>query len=178
MTKKEQRHLLKTKIQLFENKGQASLEIAKKLINLPEYQNSKSVFVYLSLDHEVNTDIIIKNAFKERKKVYVPIIEKNGKMYPSRVYPFSFYKKGSFGIREPVIKRIAKYSPDIAVIPLLGFDKEKNRLGRGGGYYDRFLKDFRGAVIALAFSCQRLDNIENESHDIRPQIIITEDKVF
>ena len=49
MTKKEQRHLLKTKIQLFENKGQASLEIAKKLINLPEYQNSKSVFVYLSL---------------------------------------------------------------------------------------------------------------------------------
>ena len=178
MTKKQLREMVKERISKFENKGQASLEIAKKVFMSSEYINANRIFIYLSCDYEVSTDKIIEDAFKSGKKVYVPIIKKDNKMYEAGLYPLSLLKKGKYGIKRPLIAKTTKKSTDLAIIPLAGFDKQRNRLGRGGGYYDRFLKDYKGKTIALAFSCQELDNMVNEKHDIKPQKIITEEKTY
>ncbi|MFW5780064.1 MAG: 5-formyltetrahydrofolate cyclo-ligase [Bacillota bacterium] len=178
MTKKEQRKILKKKVNLFKRKVQASLEIAKKLFELQGYKAAKSIFIYLSMDYEVDTELIIKDAFRSGKKVYVPVIKKDNKMYAARLYPFSLMKKGKYKIKEPIITILAKTQPDIAIIPLAGFDKEKNRLGRGGGYFDRFLEGFKGEKVALAFSCQRLEKVVTDENDKKMDKIITEDELF
>ena len=80
---------------------------------------------------------------------------------------------GAFGIEEPIGKG-AKVTPDLAVIPLLAFDRRLSRLGKGKGYYDRFLATYGGRCIALAYAEQEVEEVPAEPHDRSPQKIFTD----
>lgn len=86
-------------------------------------------------------------------------------------------KKNSMGILEPIddSNYIEKENIDLIVVPGVVFDKECNRIGYGGGYYDRYLKDIKSKEnkIALAYDLQIVDKIESEVHDIKVDYIIT-----
>lgn len=85
-------------------------------------------------------------------------------------------KKSSFGILEPSnqSKIINKENIDLLIVPMVAFDSNHNRLGYGGGYYDRYLKNYAGKVIGLAFSFQQTEALPVESFDIPIKTIIDE----
>jgi len=81
--------------------------------------------------------------------------------------------EGPFGARQPA-PGAARVTPGLILVPLAAFDGKGRRLGYGGGYYDRYLADYRGRAIGLAFAAQRLDAVPVEAHDIALAAILTE----
>ncbi|MDD4316284.1 MAG: 5-formyltetrahydrofolate cyclo-ligase [Clostridia bacterium] len=174
--KTQQRQTLRRRTAQFTDKHTASQTIAKKLFELEEYELADSVFVYLSTDKEVDTYPIVERAFKDGKRVFVPVTQEEMRL--AEIFPITPLIKAKYGIKEPKNTGISQYTPDIAIIPLVGFDTERNRLGQGKGYYDRFLRNFTGKKIALAFSVQKLEGIITDSNDIKMDMIITEEETL
>lgn len=96
---------------------------------------------------------------------------------------FHSYKIGDelalnkFGIAEPLASA-QKIEPNVILVPMLAFDGSKNRLGYGGGYYDRYLHNSAALKIGVAFSAQQVEHIATEPHDIKMDMIITESKIY
>ena len=147
-------------------------KIADKLRSHPYYLEARRVFLYRSTDEEVDTRPIAEDIFRSGKELYYPQLSGND-MHLVRYTKDAEMRINSYGIEEPVgAPYLGKV--DLVVIPLLGFDRSRTRLGRGKGYYDRFLSTFSGRSIALAFSIQELDVVTREKGDVSPEIILTE----
>lgn len=174
--KSQQRELLRKRTAQFTNNHKASKIITKKLFDLEEYELANSIFVYLSTDKEVDTYPVVERAFKDGKRVFVPVTREEMRL--AEIFPITPLVKGKYGIKEPKNTEISDFVPEIAIIPLVGFDIDKNRLGQGKGYYDRFLRTFSGKKIALAFSIQKLEGIITDSNDIKMDMIITEEETL
>lgn len=177
---------LRKKIRLiragFPDKKTASEKIAHTFLSLPETEKAETIALYCSMPEEVATDRLIIKLLEEKKTVCVPLITGKEMLF-IRICGLADLKNiGSFGIREPVYKREDIISADkieLAVFPGLAFDKEGNRLGYGGGYYDRaFARNDITKKIAFCFSCQLLDHIPSEAHDLKVDKIITEESVY
>lgn len=176
ITKEQQRKFLKKRISAFDNKLKAGQAITKTLFLQEEYINAKSIFVYLNTHDEAPTGDILENCFKGGKRVFVPITREI--MTISEIFFDSEMEKKKYNILEPRTNIKPDIEIDLVIIPLVGFDKYKNRLGHGKGYYDRFLAMYKGNKIALAFSCQELDKIITDEYDIKMGKIITEKQIF
>jgi 5-formyltetrahydrofolate cyclo-ligase len=91
------------------------------------------------------------------------------------------YKTNRLNIKEPDPEygiRVDKKDIDVIIVPLLGFDEKRNRLGHGGGYYDRFMKDCKALKIGVAYSVQKVDQIMTDDNDVALDMIITEKEVL
>ncbi len=146
--------------------------IAARFLSSSEYAAARTVFFYYSTAEEVDTSKLIHQALLDGKRVLLPrvIIDQ------MELVPFQagdLMQKNVYGIEEPLGKT-SDEPPDLAVIPLLAFDKARRRLGRGKGFYDRFLKGFSGKVVALAFGAQECDAVPTDPFDISPDVIVTE----
>ncbi|WP_235840743.1 5-formyltetrahydrofolate cyclo-ligase [Clostridium tertium] len=153
-------------------------KIFNELINTDLYKRSINIFIYISFSNEINTRNIIEKAFKDKKNVFIPKVYKDEKsMKAIKLNSIDELKKNSMGILEPIddSNYIEKENIDLIVVPGVVFDKECNRIGYGGGYYDRYLKDIKSKEnkIALAYDLQIVDKIESEVHDIKVDYIIT-----
>lgn len=158
-------------------RSEKSKQITEKVLSLPQYQTAKSVFIYLSTDNEVDTSTIISDALAKEKTVYVPIILE--KMFAVRIDKDIKFSMSKLGIREPKYFQLDEDAKiDLAVIPLVAFDKDKNRLGHGKGYYDYYLADFSGCKVALAFGIQCYPKLITHPHDIVMDKVVTESKIF
>lgn len=144
------------------------------LFQLDEYKKADTVLVYMSANEEVITEPIIRNALKSGKKVAVP------KTYPGRVMEFVYIDENTVfekkhGIKEPVSGEIADCDA-IMVVPGLAFDKNNNRIGYGGGYYDRYFEAHRHRNIykvALCYDFQLFDELEVDPHDERVDVVFS-----
>lgn len=151
--------------------------ILTNLTNLGIFNNSKNINCYISKDSEVNTHDLIKLIIQNKGKVIVPYIDKE--MDSAELSDFNKLINGKFGILEPKEKKaFNKDMLDLIIIPGVVFDKRGNRIGRGKGYYDRFLKGANAKKIALAYDLQLFENIPADSHDIKMDYIITESKII
>ena len=140
--------------------------------------NSYNVIMfYISTKNEVRTHDLIKYYLKKNKKVIVPYIKDN-KIFSSEITNFNDLERGVFKILEPKIKKEFKGKIDLITVPGIGFDKYGNRIGRGLGYYDIFLKDINAEIIALAYDFQIVANIPSEEYDIKVNKIITEKRII
>ena len=133
---------------------------------------------YISLDTEVNTGEIIKGALKLGKRVFAPIIEGDTLGISELRDLDEDLERGPLGILQPKKRSLHLFSPaglDLALIPGLAFDKEGQRLGRGKGYFDRFLKELPKTVntVGLAFDFQILESIPVSSRDIPVNFVIS-----
>lgn len=155
-------------------------KIFKNLIKLKEFQNAKEVFTYVSFDNEVDTIEIIKYSIQNNKKIYVPkIVKGENKLEVCKLNSIQHLKQGTFNIPEPADECIVfKNKFDVLLLPGLCFDSLGYRLGRGAGYFDRFLPEVEGIKIGLCFSFQIVKRLPVESHDIKMDIIVTDTKVF
>lgn len=150
-------------------------QIVKTLFTLREYALASTVFCYVSVGSEPDTTLIIERALRDGKTVAVPLVE--GDTMTARViYGKNELKSGTFGIPEP--SNISEILPsgaiDIAIIPALTFDVLGNRLGHGGGYYDRYLAGASGVKIGLGREKLILGRLPCEAHDIPVDMLITE----
>lgn len=156
----------------------ASSLIVKKFKNLPEFKKAKSILFYIPIKNEIDTLLIIKECFG-KKIVLVPKVYWQ-KMSAYKIESLEDLEYGAFNI--PTAKRhcpIFKLSDiDIIVIPGIAFDKKMDRIGFGKGFYDKFLKRFKGLKIALAYDFQIIENIPGERYDEKVDIIVTPTKII
>ena len=135
---------------------------------------------YYPSNYEIDDLAILDLLEKKNFKVSLPIIKKNNQMnfYSwSRNDPLKINK---FGIPEPVSSKILY--PDILLVPLVAFDSDLNRLGYGGGYYDRYIEKIekikKVMKIGLAFSFQKISSIPINQYDKQLDFIVTEKEIL
>ena len=137
--------------------------------------NKKIVGGYYPVNFEIDDLALLRKFEKNKFDISLPVIKKNFQM---DFYKWSFsnlLKVNKYGIPEPEKKNIVY--PDILLIPLLAFDKNLNRLGYGGGYYDRLIEKLSKKKniikIGLAFSTQKIDKIPINAYDQKLDYIVT-----
>lgn len=160
-----------------------SAAIQNKLFSLPEYKAAESIFVYVSFGTEIDTKAIIENCFNSEKKVYAPkCIRGTHKMKALRLHSFSELCEGAYKIPEPPESsdEFTAYKPSLIICPGLAFTVKGERLGYGGGYYDRFLTAFskKAPIAALCYEEQITDVSFSEKTDIKMDIIITQERII
>lgn len=153
--------------------------IKDKLLNSDFYKQSNNIFIYVSCGSEVDTKSIIKIAMKEGKRIFVPrIIKETKEMKAIEIESLYELERNTYGILEPKNSSnvIDKNEIDIIIVPGIAFDYVGNRIGYGGGYYDRYLNEIalKRNKIALVYDFQLIDRLESEQHDVSVDYIITD----
>lgn len=161
---------------------QYSAAILNKLMSLPQVQAAKLIMCYRSFRSEVDTAKIVENFLLSGKILCFPVCEKGGIMHSYCPNDEAAWKKSPMGIMEPdrdKSRLIAPEDIELVICPLVAFDDRKQRLGYGGGYYDRYLPKCKNAlVLGIAFETQRLERIPTEEFDLSMDVIITERKIY
>ena len=179
--KKKYRKLIDSQLKsISENQKQIwSESVQSHVLSSREYNNATCIMIYSALSDEVATKKIIQNAITKNKIVVLPRCEKNSEIALHCICDYeNDLALGAYKILEPK-KELEKVSPekiDIAFIPIRAFDNKCRRLGRGAGYYDRFLPTLRSNTkkIGLAFSLQEIDAIPVNENDFTLDNIITQ----
>ncbi|MDF9409175.1 MAG: putative 5-formyltetrahydrofolate cyclo-ligase [Pelotomaculum sp. PtaB.Bin013] len=164
--------------------GKSNL-IVNKVLTMEEYLQAATVMVYLDFRNEVQTGTLVSHSMKAGKRVVVPVTEvKERKLIPSLIvdYPGDL-QPGNWGILEPKPQCLRPVEPgdiDIIFVPGVAFDVNGNRLGYGGGYYDRFLARLssHSVFIALAFELQVRRYVYPAAHDIPVHYLVTEKRLL
>jgi 5-formyltetrahydrofolate cyclo-ligase len=159
-----------------------SQNVEKRLSNLPIYKQAKLVMVYYPLKGEVDILQMVRRdlGLKRFCFPFMNLERKELEVYEVNNLEgdFSF---GPFGVMQPrpdTTKRVDIKEIDMVVVPALAFDRNKNRLGRGAGFYDRFLKRLNPSCrkVGIAFEPQVLDDLPiHPSHDQKVDVIVSED---
>lgn len=149
--------------------------ICDKLIDLVEKTNVKIIMSYQPIQKEVDMNWF--NQYIEEKDIqicYPRIVGDDLIAISSKEFDLDQY-----GIRQPVNGiTIDKQDIELVIIPLIGFDENLNRLGRGKGYYDRFLENTRALKVAVAYEIQKQDLIITNEQDIKMDVILTQEKDY
>jgi len=160
----------------------ASDKIAEKVIHSSWFQRSKIIACYLPVAGEVDTKRIIARAWRMKKRVFAPVVEKNGDMTFREITAETALYKNNYGLYEPLdAKSIDPRMLDVVVTPLVAFVSHNQRIGMGGGYFDRtfsFLSNrssyFHPKLIGVAFACQEVEEIPANPWDIRLFSVVSE----
>ncbi len=166
-----------------------SARISKQVIGQMAFQNATKVLLFSSFKSEVDTEDVFREAKRLNKDIYYPrILDKEMEFY--FVNETTEFEISSFGVKEPKADERKRFVASVedkifVLMPGVVFDEKRNRIGYGGGYYDKYLQRLEEKLpsknickVAVAFECQMVENgsIESEIHDIKPDYIITEDR--
>ena len=158
-------------------------KIFKSVIACQEYKSADVILIYYSVRSEVDTLKIIDNALKNGKKVALPkCTDVSGEMV---FYLINDMQKslvnGKFSLIEPDISLCEKViitEKTLCIVPALSFDKSGNRLGYGGGYYDRYFIGFKGKDVGLCYEDCLCDDLPCGEHDIKVNMIVTDKRIY
>ena len=153
---------------------QAEDSITQQALAFIEERNAQHIALYVSFDGEISTDKLIKTLWAQDKHVYLPVLHpfNPNHLLFLRYLPDTSMLKNKFGIWEPKLN-VQNVLPldelDILFTPLVAFDKQGNRLGMGGGFYDRTLQNWKNASfipVGLAHQCQQVEQLPTEAWDV------------
>lgn len=157
-----------------------SMQIFEQLITVPEFKRADRIYTYVSMDNEIDTIMLIDYSLSLEKRVFVPRVSgKDMEFY--EISDISELSPGYMGIYEPDINgKEPDYSrTGFMCMPGLAFDKSYNRIGYGGGFYDRYLSvENKLYKAALAYEAQLLESIPTQDGDVRPDMIVTEESIY
>ena len=155
----------------------SSSKIYQNLKQVDSYINSHNIACYFSIGSEIDTYDIMLGILEQGKNMLLPkIVDNNLEFY---VVPnLEKLEKGAFDIMEPKDSCKKAEKIDCVLVPTIGISKSGDRLGYGRGYYDKFLSSTDALKISLTYSKQIVKSIPNESHDIKIDLIITEDEII
>ena len=154
--------------------------LCDRLQHLPEIEQAESILAFAPLPSEPRIDPVIDEWLHSTHRILLPKVgAMPGDMEPvSLDQPLSELARDGWGIRTPQ-GRIWNRGIDLILVPGCGFDLNLGRLGRGGGYYDRFLARQSTAItVGVCFECQLIDRLPTESHDRPVDLIVTESRVI
>lgn len=158
----------------------------KQLFRQTLFNNSRRIAVYLPADGEVETTGIIARAWALGKQVYLPVLvpHTHNRLWFARYRPDTPLVSNRYAIPEPEVvhrQRVAPYALDLVLTPLVGFDDKGNRLGMGGGFYDRsfaFLRQRRAwrkpRLVGIAYDFQQLPQLPAQDWDVPLTAVATE----
>lgn len=159
-----------------------SRTIGERLLGLPELVEPSALMAFLSMSDELDLDDFLQGCLDAGHRVYSPkTLMKSRRMSPIRLTSMSSVKMGAYGIREPANDETAEPGElDFVVVPAVAYDPRGMRLGRGGGFYDRFmdLLSPEAVTCGVAFSRYLLDEVPTEPHDRAVDMIVTENEVI
>lgn len=164
----------------------AAAALAGKILELTCYQQARRLAVYFAVNGEISLAPVIDHALAHGKQVYLPNLDRQS----LRFSPYFHEQKmriNKFRLPEPDVDDEAMLQPgqlDLVLAPLVVFDDERNRIGMGGGYYDRSFamrKDPNVAtpiLIGVAHELQKVDRIVPEDWDVRLDMVITDQSIY
>ncbi len=164
------------------NRDEASAHICNIVTRAGYFRRSRNIGCYLPSDEEVDTWPIISRAFSMGKQISAPVLRKNGLMRFRELNADTSLSPNQFGLLEPQEGEfIDPHHLDIVITPLVAFDSSGNRIGMGGGYFDRCFAFLKGRkmwlhpkLIGVAFNCQRVTSISPNPWDIGLFRVVTE----
>lgn len=150
-----------------------SLRLGELFFETEQYRNAKTIYGYLPYNQEVRTVFMLERAIADGKKVAVPKVYGEEMLF---IYmtDLRLVEKSDFGIPEPIADGPVADDPTALVLmPGLAFDPEGNRMGYGGGFYDKFLeKEPNHPTVALCYDFQMLPHLETQAHDIPVDLVL------
>ena len=169
------------RLQIFANRTddlarQTSGQFAESLLALSLKQNHKRIGCYLSFGSEPATDSFIELAKAEGIEIACPRIDSNGQMVMAVLE--SGTTQSALGFREPTGVVIEPTDLDLIVVPALAIDFEGQRLGRGAGYFDRYLQHYTGPTVGLVYDAEFLPEIPSLSHDKPVSQVVTQSRTI
>ncbi|MCC8152872.1 MAG: 5-formyltetrahydrofolate cyclo-ligase [Tannerellaceae bacterium] len=154
-----------------------SANILEQLEKEDVFINASTIAFYYALPDEVQTLPCIEKWYK-KKLILLPVIREN-EMHFHSYQGKEWLQTGTLGIAEPITEITEqKYTIDLAIIPGIAFDSHLNRMGRGKGFYDRFLSEKTMTKIGICFDFQLYETIPCEPTDIKMDKIITEKRII
>ena len=160
----------------------ASEKIVKTVFRSSSFQRARLIACYVPTHEEVDTWLLIERAWRMKKRIFAPVVNKNSAMQFCEITAESELFLNPYGLSEPREGEfIAPRALDLVVTPVVAFDNDGNRIGMGGGYFDRtfsFLRHrkhlFHPKLVGVAFACQRVEKIAANPWDIRVFRVIDE----
>lgn len=161
-----------------------SERITDSVTGTPEYKAARDVLIYVSTGSEADTTELIKRCFEDKKNVYVPKVYGKEMRFIS-IGSLDELTPGYYGIMEPVSDEpvwekgsMDTYNDSLCIMPGLAFDRKFNRIGYGGGFYDKFLEKAQVYKMAVCYDCQIVERIDAQDTDIKPDMIVTDMEVI
>ena len=189
LDRQQLRRSLRTKRRALSSFAQkkAGHELTRRLATLPVLQKARRIALYWPMDGEIDPRSLQKTARRRGQKFYLPVLQK----FPSATLAFARWHAGRslqrncFGIPEPRGRRLfSARQMDVILLPLTGFDACGNRLGMGGGFYDRTLAfkkhgaAHKPLLLGVAHSCQQLQALQPAPWDIPLNLVATDKKIL
>ncbi|MDC0454890.1 5-formyltetrahydrofolate cyclo-ligase [Candidatus Pelagibacter sp.] len=171
--------ILKIRKKNYNKNFKISLDKFFSFLKINRY-NLKNLGGYYPSNFEIDDLEILELLEKKNYKILLPAIKKNNQMDFFKWSKNDPMKINKYGIPEPISSKI--FYPDILLVPLVGYDNDLNRLGYGGGFYDRYIEKVekikKVIKIGLAFSYQKLKNVPINQYDKKLDFIITEKEIL
>ena len=164
----------------------AASRLGKRICGMPEFEHSQRIAVYFAVNGEISLDPVIDAALAQEKQVYLPNLDQR----TLRFSPYFRQQKmriNKFRLPEPDVgddEMLAPGALDLVLAPLVVFDAMRNRIGMGGGFYDRsfeFRKKqdrLKPILIGVAHELQKVNRLKPESWDVRLDLIVTDQAVY
>lgn len=175
MDKQELRRVIREKKRVMTQEEilTASALLAEQFYQTPQYKNAKTIYGYLPYNQEVRTVPMLRQALLDGKKVAVPKVYGDEMRF---IYMEDLEKTatGYAGIPEPIADEPVAHDPTALVLmPGLAFDRTGNRMGYGGGFYDKFLADEPDhPTVALCYEFQLLPSVPREEYDVPVDVVL------
>ncbi|NMA69105.1 MAG: 5-formyltetrahydrofolate cyclo-ligase [Desulfitobacterium sp.] len=167
-----------------EERRKMSQEIRRVVSQLEEFKNASTIMVFLDFGGEVETTDLAQQILDQGKRLITPRCAPKRVLIPALIKDLEKdLEPGMWGIREPKKEGLIEVDPqeiDCIIMPGVAFDLDGNRLGYGGGFYDRFLERVRPETprIAIAFHCQIVDKVPVGEFDKKIHMLVTEQGVM
>lgn len=154
--------------------------ISARLLAMPEYRAAGTVFCFVSVQREVDTRPVLRDVLASGKALCVPLCTGRGLMELRRITALEQLSPGAWDIPEPPADsfRLSIDEVDFAILPCVCCSRDGRRLGRGGGYYDRFLTHYRGGAVLLCRERLLSGEIPVEPWDIPVPWVLTEQCLY
>ena len=163
--------------------------VCDKVLQLDSFKKADRIAAYLAFDGEVDPMPLMVAAVEQGKQVYLPVIDGKSKPLSFAAWtPTTEQVANRFKILEPQVPRsehLTGQNLDLVICPLVGFDQTRNRIGVGGGFYDRtfeFLNDPQNGravqLVGVAFELQKLESIEPQTWDVKLDAVVTEAAIY
>ncbi|MBR0283347.1 MAG: 5-formyltetrahydrofolate cyclo-ligase [Oscillibacter sp.] len=182
MTTAEEKRILRKKLRALEQslpvdyRERSARAIVAALLSMEAYQKAECVCCFVGMGPEIDTYPLLRDALSLGKRLCVPLCMGRGVMDMRLVASLGDLSPGMMGIPEPSADApiVAPSEIGLLVTPCLAADRRGRRLGRGGGYYDRFLTQYQGAAVLLCRERLLQDSVPADAHDIPVTPVLSE----
>lgn len=149
--------------------------LIERFLELEQVRDGKTFFLFYGVGKEPDTEHLIRRLLEDGKRIALPVCLPQGKMEAREIGSLDELRPGSFGIPEPgeACPPISGEEIDVVLVPNLLCDRRGYRLGRGGGYYDRWLENYSGLTVCICPPERLVDELPREPFDRPVKIVIS-----